>query len=1149
MRTRSVLMKVVAGAVTTLAAATPALALRPGSGLGDGRVGVIVELTRPPAAEVWTRRARESGAGEGLGSAGTGGLARLVADTRAQMALVQDEQRVLLGALAASPIEATVVFRTQRVLNAIALEVDESSIPGIEALPGVRAVNPLVWHTLGNSTSVPWIGAPAAWSGFGATGRGVRIGIIDSGLDYLHRDFGGPGSYSGQSFDDNVVPWTAKVVGGTDLVGDAYTGSASTARPDGDPMDCGENGHGTHVAGSAAGYGVTSSGLTYAGPWQAGLDPAGFLIGPGVAPEAQLYTIRIFGCSGSSAMTIAGLEWASDPNQDGNLTDRLDVVNLSLGSAFGGADPSGEHAIDTLVSLGTVVVVAAGNNGDIYTVVGSPSSADNALSVASCADDGVDGARLLVETPAALAGEVPSAAAEFGPTPPSTGISATVVASIPADGCATLANPGEMAGRIALVDRGTCNFTVKVKNAQSAGAAAAIVADNRVGPLLTMGGEDTSITIPSVFISQADGATLRGALAGGVTAALRILNLAATVASSSSRGPRGGDLALKPEITAPGVAITSASARSGSLGMTASGTSMATPHITGVAAVLRQLHPAWTSAELKAAIMGTAVPVLPVHAQTEGPANGAGRVGAGRVDAAAAAAATLVVCDAEAPGRVALSFGTVEAVGVSRVRRTVRVTNKAAVAQALALSFRPVVAVPGISVNFPEGTTLSVPTGGSVTFPVELVVDAPAVRAVRDPGADATQDGMARHYLVEESGHVVVATGEGEQAQVPLHAVIRPTSSLALDVPPAGLTVGTSATTANLTFTGQTLGTPGADPTAAVAMVSPLELVWTNPAAPPSRDRFGVIRWLGVTSDAPQRGGVANATVFFGLAVHGPWPSPRDVDISIGIDTNQDRVPEWRLATTDYGAIVSRGEENPRKSDVFGAELSNPLTSEPLSFVTRDRVPPGTGAMSVFGTEVMVLALPASALGLTDQASQFDFTVGVSLPNSTRSSTSPTLTYDVARPGLSPANGMPPLPLAPGQPLPVRVDRQALTGRGSGGLLLLVHSNPSGARAAAVPVTFADCTLDPCPAVTTTLAPSTRTVTLRVAETPACSPVTYAWDFGDGSPAGSGATATHSYERPGTYTWHLTVRASGQSCSSSGALTLRGVVRRRLPRG
>ncbi|HNX51949.1 MAG TPA: PLP-dependent transferase, partial [Thermoanaerobaculaceae bacterium] len=430
-----------------------------------------------------------------------------------------------------------------------------------------------------------------------------------------------------------------------------------------------------------------------------------------------------------------------------------------------------------------------------------------------------------------------------------------------------------------------------------------------------------------------------------------------------------------------------------------------------------------------------------------------------------------------------------------------------------------------------------------------MLRDHPAVRAVRDPGADATQDGMARHYLVEESGHVVVATGEGEQAQVPLHAVIRPTSSLALDVPPAGLTVGTSATTANLTFTGQTLGTPGADPTAAVAMVSPLELVWTNPAAPPSRDRFGVIRWLGVTSDAPQRGGVANATVFFGLAVHGPWPSPRDVDISIGIDTNQDRVPEWRLATTDYGAIVSRGEENPRKSDVFGAELSNPLTSEPLSFVTRDRVPPGTGAMSVFGTEVMVLALPASALGLTDQASQFDFTVGVSLPNSTRSSTSPTLTYDVARPGLSPANGMPPLPLAPGQPLPVRVDRQALTGRGSGGLLLLVHSNPSGARAAAVPVTFADCTLDPCPAVTTTLAPSTRTVTLRVAETPACSPVTYAWDFGDGSPAGSGATATHSYERPGTYTWHLTVRASGQSCSSSGALTLRGVVRRRLPRG
>ena len=108
---------------------------------------------------------------------------------------------------------------------------------------------------------------------------------------------------------------------------------------------------------------------------------------------------------------------------------------------------------------------------------------------------------------------------------------------------------------------------------------------------------------------------------------------------------------------------------------------------------------------------------------------------------------------------------------------------------------------------------------------------------------------------------------------------------------------------------------------------------------------------------------------------------------------------------------------------------------------------------------------------------------------------------------------MPPLPLAPGQTLPLRVDRQAFTGRGSGGLLLLVHTNSTGSRATAVPVVFADCSLEPCPTVTTSVAPATRSVTLSAAAPPACSPVSYEWDFGDGSPVATGSTVTHAYSR------------------------------------
>ena len=226
-------MKTVGVAMVLASGATMLSRSSPASRLPNGRVAVVVELARA------RRRPRCGPAG--CAEAGLGAVTRLRRRgrrrhawsriTQAQIQLDDGEQRSLLGALSASAIDATVVFRTQRVLNAIALEVEESAIPVLEGLPGVKAVHPLVLHTLSNATSVPWIGAPAAWSGFGATGKGVRIGIIDTGIDYLHRHFGGSGSYAGQSFDDSVVPWNAKVVGGTDLVGDDYDGSASSASP------------------------------------------------------------------------------------------------------------------------------------------------------------------------------------------------------------------------------------------------------------------------------------------------------------------------------------------------------------------------------------------------------------------------------------------------------------------------------------------------------------------------------------------------------------------------------------------------------------------------------------------------------------------------------------------------------------------------------------------------------------------------------------------------------------------------------------------------------------------------------------------------------------------------------------------------------
>lgn len=1135
----------VVATVSALVLAASAGAAGDHARLSNGKVSVIVELAGPAASEVWLAQLASAEAAGAALRAETG--ARAAAAARARIAGAEAEQQVFLQTLAASSVQATVAFRLQRLLNGVALEVDEEAISSLERLPGVKAVhlNPLV-H-LDNATSVPWIGAPLAWQAFGRTGKDVRVGVIDSGIDYLHRNFGGSGSYAGQNFEDNTVPWNAKVVGGTDMCGDAYDGTASTAAPDGDPMDCADNGHGTHVAGSLAGYGVTAAGQTYAGPWVAGLDPASFRIGPGVAPEAKLYAIRVFGCSGSTALTLAALDWAADPNRDGDFQDRLDVVNLSLGSKYGGASAY-RTAIDRLVAVGSVVVAAAGNDGDMYTIVGSPSSADSALSVASCADDGVRGARLRIESPPALEGEVPSTWAQFGPAPSLAGVTAAVAATAPLDACTALSNAGEVAGGIALIDRGNCTFVTKVKNAQLAGAVAAIVANNQGGPLVTMSGEDPTITIPSVFVSQADGAALRAALGAGVTASLRLVNLAGTVASSSSRGPRGADFVLKPEVAAPGVSIASARARSGDQPAIMTGTSMATPHVAGVVALVRQQHPDWSGSELKAAILNTARAVLTVPAEASGPLHGAGRVGSGLVDPAAAVATELLATDAEAPNRVAMSFGLVEATGVARVRRTARVMNKGMSARTVTLGFQPMVAVPGVEVTFPEGVSITVPGAGSGTFPVELVIDAAAVRAVRDPGAAAQQDGLPRHYPIEHSGHVTLDPGDGPAIGLPLHAVIRPASTLLLDVPSSGLVVSNAATVVHLPFRGQALGDPGGDANAATSLVVPLELAWAHSGPEPASNRHGQIRWLGLGSDAPARGSVAAATVFFGIAVYGPWPTPRDVSVAIAVDAGADGSVDKRLLTRDYGTFASTGAQTTWTSDVYGAVVCAPSGSSCGNFTLLDGVAPGTGGLSHFGTDVMLLAVPAAALGLGDTRSTMRVQVHVVAEGTSRSSDTSEVTFDVARPGFSPVAGLPPFALGAGETLPVRVDREAFAARGSKGLLLLHLMNASGARAEVVPVTFTDCSLASCPEVAVSAVWPARAVTFAAGPPSACTGVMYAWSFGDGGASSDGPTVTHTYERAGAYQWSLTVSAEGQSCTRQGTVTVASPARRRLGR-
>src|SRR5262245_50013807 len=215
--------------------------------------------------------------------------------------------------------------------NGVRVLVDEDQIENLRALPGVRSVGRVTKFKMDNITSVPAIGAPVVWQKFKVKGEGIRIAIIDSGIDYLHANFGGSGNPADYAANNkNVIEPgtfpTAKVIGGFDFAGPTYNAdiAGSTPSPDPDPLD--GNGHGSHVAGTAAGFGVTGS------------------IGPGVAPQALLYAYKVFNdTSGSTNLTSEAIERALDPNQDGNMKDHVDVINMSLGSPFG--DPNDPSAI------------------------------------------------------------------------------------------------------------------------------------------------------------------------------------------------------------------------------------------------------------------------------------------------------------------------------------------------------------------------------------------------------------------------------------------------------------------------------------------------------------------------------------------------------------------------------------------------------------------------------------------------------------------------------------------------------------------------------------------------------------------------------------------------------------------------------------
>jgi minor extracellular serine protease Vpr len=311
------------------------------------------------------------------------------AAVRARNNLRQQQSALLSRVLALDP-NARLIAQVQIVLNAVFVEVDAGILPQLANDPAVLRIAPVGNYEMDLSETVPYIGASDVQAA-GFTGRGVKVAVLDSGIDYTHFALGGSGDPADYANNDPTIiePGTfptAKVVGGYDFVGGVWP--EGPLMPDPDPLDDGpEAGHGTHVAHIIGGMG-------------------------GVAPGVDLYAVKVCSsvstaCSGIAL--IQGMEFAADPNGDGNLRDRVNIINMSLGSTYGQPfDDDLSAAVDNATMAGILTVASAGNSGDKPYANGTPGAAPTALSVAQTSVPSAVLMLMQIIAPESIVGKFPS---------------------------------------------------------------------------------------------------------------------------------------------------------------------------------------------------------------------------------------------------------------------------------------------------------------------------------------------------------------------------------------------------------------------------------------------------------------------------------------------------------------------------------------------------------------------------------------------------------------------------------------------------------------------------------------------------------------------------------------------------------------------
>lgn len=858
------------------------------------------------------------------------------------------------------PSGSRVLYKTHSVLAGVAVMTDVHNYAALRGISGVQAVYPIAPKTVSNSYAVPLQHAPQAWDAHSTLGENSTIAIIDTGIDYTHANFNGPGTTAAyntaKATDDSGIaptyPDPSKVVGGKDFVGDDYNpdellddGSPNPAfqpipHQDPNPLDC--NGHGSHVAGTAAGYGVTSGGATFTGPYTQSTPFSSLRIGPGMAPKAKLLAYKVFGCEGSTDVVGEAIDAAADPNGDGDPSDHADVINMSLGGDYSSPQDGDSVESNFASQLGITVVAASGNGGDQYDAGGSPGNAQRVLAVANSQDaySQIDSLHVNVAgVPQDPMGAERSALYTTWGSADLVGDVYKLTDPSNLTACSTLTgnDAANVSGKIAFVEWNDavpeCASKTRADNLAAKGAVGFIFASNAE---TFSAGINGNALIPGVLVIKSDADMIRAALTSsqvvhvtGTSAADFVQNIPGdndTVNSGSSRGI-GSAGNVKPDVSAVGTSVFSTAMGTGDQGVSFSGTSMATPMVAGLAALVKSIHPAWSPEEVKADIMNTAGQDLFTGSGHTGTKYAPNRVGAGRIQADKALDNLVVAYVQDNPGAVSVSFGPVAVTAAMTLTKTVKVVNKSLNAASYSLAYQAVTSVPGVSYQV-SPSSLTVPGWSTKTFTVKFVVTNPkSLTKTHDSTVSLAQDGLPREFLADASGRVVLTpiAGSTVALRVPVYSAPRPASTM---TNPSTFTLpGSGAQRALMSMSGHGVG-QGTGTAAVDSIVSGFELAATSPLAPTCSatvtslcvhfgdERAADLKYVGVTSNAPQLtqlgGNPLNCfntpsanycgELYFAVSAQGPWrTAASEQEYDVLIDTNGDGKADADMYTTRLG--------------------------------------------------------------------------------------------------------------------------------------------------------------------------------------------------------------------------------------------------------